>query len=61
MREADYVFNEGLMKGLRKFDPGIRNQQTLVRCQNWAPEEQGLEAHEKITLIVVGNTYDQTP
>lgn len=61
MREADYIFDEGLVKGLRRNKTNVRNKQNLTICQNWAPAEMGLEPHEEIPLIVIGNTYDQTP
>lgn len=61
MREGDYIFEDGLTKGLRRFDSNPRNEQTLVECHNWMPIEQGLEAHEVVKIIVIGTTYDQTP
>lgn len=61
MREGDYMFDEGLVKGLRRFETNLRNVQSLLECHNWAPAEQGLEPHEEVKLVVIGTTYDQTP
>jgi len=60
MKEGDYIFEDGLKQGLRRFDPNPRNSQSLVECHNWMPIEQGLETHEEIKLIVIGNTYNNT-
>ncbi len=61
MIEADFTFDSGLIKGMRRFHKTPRNSQELVECHNWMPAEQGLKPPELITLIVVANTYDQTP
>jgi len=51
MREFEFNFDDGLLKGLRRFKTNPRNAQTLVECHNWMPAEQGLELHEEIVLI----------
>ena len=51
MKEFETTFKEGLKRGLRKFDTNPNNEEWLVECHNLEPMEDGLRAHETITLI----------
>ncbi len=51
MREYETTFKEGLKRGLRRFDTNPNNEEWLVECHNLEPMEDGLRAHETITLI----------
>jgi len=46
------------VKGLRKFQTGPLNKDTLIECFNVAPTDEGLEIHETITsLNASGETW----
>ena len=51
MRAFQYVFQEGLMKGLRRFSDNPRNKQDLVECHNAMPSESGLKPHDVVTSL----------
>ncbi len=57
MKEFDFDFDEGLLKGLRRFSSNPRNSQNLTDCHNWMPMEQGLEVHEQLVLIGAAVDY----
>jgi len=51
MKAFQYVFDEGLFKGLRRFSSNPRNNQNLVECHNAMPNEDGLVPHAVITSL----------
>lgn len=51
MKEFDYSFREGLLKGLRRFSTNPVNEEALVELHNLAPGDQGLEPHEALTSM----------
>jgi hypothetical protein len=51
MRAFQYIFNEGLGGGLRRFSSNPRNKQSLTECHNAMPTEDGLRPHEVITSL----------
>jgi len=51
MKAFPYIFNEGLVKGLRRFSLNPRNEQTLVECHNAMPCEEGLRPHEVVLSL----------
>ena len=51
MKAFQYVFEEGLMKGLRRFSSNPRNNQDLVECHNAMPSENGLKFHKVVTSL----------
>jgi hypothetical protein len=51
MRGFQYIFQEGLGKGLRRFSSNPRNLQSLVECHNAMPAEEGLRPHVDITSL----------
>jgi len=58
MREFQYTFKEGLLKGLRRFTTAPRDEQGLTECHNFAPSEKGLGLHEAIVdLNATGITW----
>lgn len=57
MKEFEATFKEGLKRGLRKFDTNPNNEEWLVECHNLEPMEDGLRAHETITLIGAADDF----
>ncbi len=57
MKEFDFDFEEGLLKGLRRFSTNPRNTEALTDCHNWMPVERGLEVHEELVLIGAAVDY----
>jgi hypothetical protein len=51
MKAFEFPFGEGFLKGLRRYENTPRNEETLIECYNWAPQEKGLEVHEVIIYI----------
>jgi len=51
MKAFQFVFGEGLTKGLRRFSSNPRNNQNLVECHNAMPNEDGLVPHVVITSL----------
>jgi len=51
MKAFQYVFDEGLHKGLRRFSSNPRNKQDLVECHNAMPSEDGLNPHDVVTSL----------
>jgi len=51
MKAFQFVFDEGLTKGLRRFSSNPRNNQNLVECHNAMPNEDGLVPHVVITSL----------
>lgn len=49
MREYEYTFRDGLLRGLKRFKSEPRYKQSLVECHNLAPSEEGLKLHEAVT------------
>jgi len=56
MKAFQFVFQEGLGKGLRRFDYNARNNQSLVECHNAMPDESGLVPHERVVSLNDGGT-----
>ena len=51
MKEFQFTFKEGLLRGLRRFVSGPREEQGLVECHNFAPGDKGLGLHEAVTSL----------
>ena len=51
MRAFHFVFESGLLKGLRRFSTFMRDSQDLVECHNAMINEDGLIPHEVVTSL----------
>ena len=51
MRAFQYIFNEGLGGGLRRFSSNPCNKQSLTECHNAMPNEDGLVPHETVISL----------
>ena len=51
MKEYPFTFDDGLKKGLRRWDTNPTNEQALVECHNLAPAELGLKPHEPLKSV----------
>lgn len=48
MREVEFLFRDGLSRGLRKFINSPSNYEELMECHNLAPWETGLLPHDPV-------------
>lgn len=51
MKSFEFSLEKGFIRGLRRYENTPRNEEVLIECYNWAPEELGLQPHEVITFI----------
>ena len=51
MKAFPFTFDEGLLKGLRRFSSNPRNNQSLTECHNAMPTESGLGFHEDVISL----------
>ena len=59
MRQGEVDLTKAFKRGLRRFAVSPRNADWLLECHNWAPAEDGLEAHEEVTSLGVdGVSWD---
>jgi hypothetical protein len=51
MRQGEIDLTKALKRGLRRFPVSPRGSLWLLECHNWAPAEDGIEAHETVTSL----------
>ncbi len=57
MREFEYIFDQGLMRGLRKEPRNRSKEQTLVKAHNVKADKYGLEAYEPLPFRTAWKTH----